>query len=459
MNKQTIIAVNRFGLGARPGELSQAGDDYRRWLMQQVEIPAPAAVSGAPVSASTLREVESLRMAMRGARKDKAQSANRDTAQAYGKLVRSHYLDQVHARYSRAATTDRPFFERLALFWSNHFAISTDKQPLPAIAGAFENETVRQHVGGNFYDMLVSVEQHPAMLLYLDNRASIGPNSRFGKRSSKRADSRFKGLNENLAREILELHTLGVDGGYTQEDVTSLARVITGWSVGTKRFDADAGSFVYRDAAHEPGKHEVLGRRYAQTGVRQGEAVLQDLAMHPSTARHVSFKLARHFIADDPPADVVDNMTRAWLATDGRLLPVYAAMIDGIEACKQVTAKYKSPQDFVISTLRALEQSPRNGQWTVNALDLLGQRPFQPGSPAGWPDTADHWGGADALYKRIEWADAVARQNSGKTNPVQLADAVLGSAFADHSRTVVSRAESASEGLTLLLASPGFQRR
>ena len=199
------------------------------------------------------------------------------------------------ARIEHARTTDAAFLERLVMFWSNHFCVNANKGAVLGMAGAFEREAIRPHVLGRFADMLLAVEQHPAMLIYLDNQASTGPNSQVGR-------NRGRGLNENLAREILELHTLGVDGGYTQADVTNLARVITGWTVGQpNQPNAEHGRFHFAPARHEPGRHPVLGKRYGDAGVRAGEACLADLARHPSTARHIARKLAAHFVAETPP--------------------------------------------------------------------------------------------------------------------------------------------------------------
>jgi len=226
-------------------------------------------------------------------------------------------------------STDRPFLERLTQFWSNHFAVSVDKIVVLGLAGAMEREAIRPHVLGHFTDLLLAVEQHPAMILYLDNQASIGPNSRAGRLMNRRANGRKADINENLAREILELHTLGVDGGYTQADVTTFARAISGWSIGGEgegrrfaKLEADhgePGEFLFRDIFHEPGDRRLLGRTYDDNGVRQGEAILKDLALRPETARHVSTKLARHFVADDPPPALVKRMTDAWLGSRGHL--------------------------------------------------------------------------------------------------------------------------------------------
>ncbi len=466
MRDDTAIAANRFGLGARPGELPRIDRDPARWLLRQIDGPPrlPERVRGLPESATVLVEVQAVRRQQRQMKRAPDSEPAPDIVEKYGRVVRRHYLQQTLVRYGIAAESDHPFHERLVHFWANHFAISADKQPVPAIAGLFENEAIRPHVTGKFADLLIAVEQHPAMILYLDNQRSVGPNSTLGKRANRRRADRQVGLNENLAREILELHTLGVDGGYTQQDVTSFARVITGWSIGgageNGRFaEGEPGRFEFRDVIHEPGPHRVMGRTYSQRGVKQGEAVLRDLATHPSTARFIALKLARHFVADEPPASIVDTLTDAYLRSGGELGAVYEALVRADEPWEHIQAKYKTPHDFVISAMRAFDHVPENSRFIVGALDLMGQTPWRPGSPEGWPDTALQWGGADALYKRIEWSNTVARVVGSRANPVQLAESVLGPGLSAGTRKAVSRAESPVQALTLLLASPDFQRR
>ena len=466
MKIDTAIAANRFGLGAKPGDLAKVDKDPQAWLLDQLQGPSrPAAeVRDLPKTPAVLVEVQDLRRSQREMRDPANDQPAPDIVQRYGRLVRRHYIEQTNVRYRSAADSDYPFHERLVHFWSNHFAVSADKQPMPAIAGLYENEAIRPNITGNFADLLLACEQHPAMILYLDNQRSIGPGSTLGKRANRVQRERNIGLNENLAREILELHTLGVDGGYTQQDVTTFAKVITGWSIGgaseNGRFaDGEPGTFEFRALIHEPGNHEVLGKRYSQNGVRQGEAVLRDLAAHPSTARFIAEKLARHFVADEPPQALVDMLAATYLENGGELTPVYRALVEAREAWATPFAKYKSPHDFVISTMRAFNHVPDDSRFIIGALDLMGQAPFRPGSPAGWPDTADEWGGADALYKRIEWSNTVSRVVGSRVNPVELGDAVLGPVFDAETRKAVARAESNMQGITLLLASPDFQRR
>lgn len=466
MNIDTAIAANRFGLGARPGDLSRIGRKPQAWLLDQLQGPPrlPAELRHLPGTAAVIVEVQELRRERRDMRDAATDEPAPDVVKAYGRTVRTHYLEQTEARYRLAAGSDYPFFERLVHFWSNHFAVSADKQPMPALAGLYEKEAIRPNVTGNFAELLIACEQHPAMILYLDNQRSIGPGSPLGRRANRARRSRAVGLNENLAREILELHTLGVDGGYTQEDVTNFAKVITGWSIGgageNGRFaEGEPGQFEFREAIHEPGAQYLLGTRYGQDGVAQGEAVLRDLAAHPSTARFIASKLARHFVSDEPPQSLVDLLAATYLESGGELTAVYEALLNAEAAWQDAFGKYKTPHDFVISTFRALDHVPDDTRFVVGALDMMGQTPFRPGSPAGWPDTAAHWGGADALYKRIEWSNTVSRFVGSRVNPVDLGNAVLGPAFGTETRKAISRAESNVQGMTLLLASPDFQRR
>lgn len=459
MNK-SIIAANRFGYGARPGDLESITAET--WLLDQLQGPSrqPAEILNLPGSDEVLVEVQDLRRQQREQRR----AGDDDAVRTYGRTVRRHYMEQSSARYLVAATTEHPFHERLVHFWSNHFAVSADKQPLPAIAGLYEQEAIRPNISGKFIDLLLAAVKHPAMITYLDNQRSIGPGSQVAKRANRRRDDQEFGLNENLAREILELHTLGVAGGYSQQDVTAFANVITGWSIGGTsergRFsDGTPGTFEFREIIHEPGAQHILGKRYAQRGVDQGEAVLRDLATHPATANFIAFKLAQHFVADDPPFALVKRVADTFLRTGGNLGSTYETLIESTESWSELQSKYKTPHDFVISTLRAFNHTPDNPRFITGALDTMGQAPYRPGSPAGWPDTAAHWGGADALYKRIEWSNTVARVVGDRVNPVDLGNAVLGDAFDMETRKAISRAESITQGLTLLLASPDFQRR
>jgi uncharacterized protein (DUF1800 family) len=468
------IAANRFGLGARPGELADVERDPQGWLRRQLEGRPPVLADAAlEPSAVTLQRALALRKDLAEARRQQPQgdadAARVATALKLPGLYRPAYLDEAYARLAHAVGTDRPFLERLTQFWSNHFAVSVDKVVVLGLAGAMEREAVRPHVLGHFSELLLAVEQHPAMILYLDNQASIGPNSRAGRLMNRRANGRKAGINENLAREILELHTLGVDGGYTQADVTTFAQAISGWSIGgesnSRRLarlggsDGKPGEFLFREVFHEPGDRRLLGQSYHDGGVRQGEAILKDLALRPATARHVSTKLARHFVADDPPAALVKRMTETWLDSHGNLRKVYEVLIASPEAFALPLTKYKTPADYIYSSHRALDLPLGEKRRALRAFEALGQRHLQPGSPAGWPDSSADWDGSSALLKRIAWADAIAQRVGDARNARELAPQVLGATLSDDTARAIARAESGAQALTLLMAAPEFMRR
>jgi len=310
--------------------------------------------------------------------------------------------------------------------------------------------------------LLIAAETHPAMILYLDNERSIGPGSMIAKRGKRRRKERTAGINENLAREILELHTLGVDGGYRQADVIAFAKVLTGWSIGSDqgRFKAGKpGAFLFRQEAHEPGSQVIMGERFQQDGFDQGLAVLSTLALDSTTARFIATKLVRHFVADQPPATMVERIAAVFLESGGNLPKVHATLVQSKEPWQVPLAKYKTPEEFVISSYRAADYIPNRIKTVISALEQMGQMPLRPGSPEGWPDTAEQWGGADALYKRIEWANAAAHLLGFRRNPLEIGEMSLGANFSEHTRIAIARAESMVQGTTLLLASPDFQRR
>ena len=330
------------------------------------------------------------------------------------------------------------------------------------LAGAFEREAIRPNILGRFSDLLLAVERHPAMLLYLDNHLSIGPNSSAARLVARRAGGRKLGLNENLAREILELHTLGVDGGYSQADVSAFAGMITGWSIGgdTGRLrGGESGRFYFRAAFHEPGARRLLGQDYREDGAAQGERALRDLARHPNTARHVAGKLARHFIADEPPAAAVERIASAWRRSDGDLASVYRALLGEPAAWEPELRKFKTPADYAHSLYRALALPVEPGRGGLAAFELLGQRSFQPGSPAGWQDRSADWDGPSALMKRIEYAQQIGARLGSRIDAAARAREVLGDSLSAATLTSLQRAQDGPQALTLLLSAPEFMRR
>ena len=369
-------------------------------------------------------------------------------------VIQKTFRAETLARLQRAALADCGFAERLVAFWSNHFCISALKGPLARIwAGSFEREAIRPHVLGRFADMLKAVEQHPAMLFFLDNQQSLGPDSRAG-------SNRKRGLNENLAREIMELHTLGVGGGYTQEDVTSLARIITGWTfVGRQGILGTPGTFVFNANAHQPGAQRLLGKTYAATGVAQGEAALADIARHPSTAKFIATKFVRHFVADEPPPALVARLAEAFTRTDGDLKALALALVDSNEAWVTPLTKMRSPYEYLVATGRLLARVPDDPGLYLNGLNVLGQPLWSPAGPNGFPDSNAAWAAPEGMKLRLDIAAQVASRVGNTVDPRDLLEFAVADAASADTRRTIERAESRQQAMALLLMSPEFQRR
>ncbi len=369
-------------------------------------------------------------------------------------IIQKTFRTEALARLQRATMADCGYVERLVVFWSNHFCISAGKGGLARMwAGSFEREAIRPHVLGRFADMLKAVEQHPAMLFFLDNQQSLGPDSRAGL-------NRNRGLNENLAREIMELHTLGVGGGYSQDDVTSLARIITGWTyAGRQGVLGTPGTFVFNANAHQPGAQRVMGKIYEANGVAQGEAVLADIARHPSTAKFVATKLARHFVADDPPPALVARLTDVFVKSDGDLKALAIALLDSDEAWQAPLTKMRSPYEFLVASGRLLAQIPGDPGRYLGALNALGQPLWSPAGPNGFPDSNAAWAAPEGMKLRLDISAQIASRLGDGIDPRALLELAAADAASEETRKTVDRAESRQQALALLLMSPEFQRR
>ncbi len=369
-------------------------------------------------------------------------------------IIQKTFRAEALAKLQRANIAESGFVERLVSFWSNHFCISANKGELARMwAGAFEREAIRPHVLGHFGEMLKAVEQHPAMIFFLDNQQSMGPNSRAGV-------NRNKGINENLAREIMELHTLGVGGGYTQEDVTSLARIITGWTfAGRQGRLAPPGNFIFVANFHEPGAHKLLGKWYEQEGRAQGEAALEDIARHPSTAKFIATKFARHFVADDPPQALVANLENVFKKTDGDLKAVTLALVDSDEAWRAPMTKLRMPYEFLVGSGRLIARMPEEPMRYLGGLGVLGQPLWTPQGPNGFPDTNAAWAAPENMKLRLDIASSIATRLGDAFDPRALLDVAAGEAASIETRQTIERAESKQQAFALLLMSPEFQRR
>jgi len=461
------IALNRFGLGVRADETAPA--DPKGWLLSQIGgaayQPMPPAWAGEPSSSTLAAEFADRQIAIRSASDDDKQAVRK----SYNEKIRDTYRAAVNARFMSALQTPTPFVERLVHFWANHFAVSVEKPPVAMLAGSYEVEAIRPHVLGRFEDMLVAAERHPAMQIFLDQARSVGPDSPAAERAAMRHPDRKPGLNENLGREIMELHTLGVRSGYAQDDVTEFARALTGWSIGAmggrgaggqQRADAAApGQFVFRANLHEPGTRSIMGRQYDQPGEQQALAILHDLAASPATAHHIADKLARHFVADTPPPALVDRLARTFTETNGDLPSVYRVLIDSPESWSPVDAKFKTPWDWTVSSMRGLGRNDLGNVQVAPLLTQLGQPVWRPGSPAGYDDIAASWAAPDALVRRVELAQRFASRVGDTIDARTLGPQLLGGSLSESTATELSRAESAPTALALLLVSPDFQRR
>ncbi|KYH03450.1 DUF1800 domain-containing protein [Bradyrhizobium sp. DOA1] len=481
---KAVLALHRFGMGPRPGSVAAIGADPRGALIAELERPLLlSAAANLPSSAKAYRTVADAnarrtarakqaqqqakkQMASasaasevtpqaatqgqaQGQQKDAAEMAAKQAADAVPDPGRPIYLQEAKLRTEAALAADIGFAERLVWFWSNHFCVSANK--IQSMSGAYEREAVRANALGRFADLLLAVEGHPAMLFYLDNLESMGASSIAG-------INRNRGLNENIAREIMELHTLGVRAGYTQDDVISFANVMTGWTLVPPGADPQhGGEFIFNPRLHEPGGQTVLGKRYEQDDVEQGRAVLRDLAAHPATAIHVATKLARHFVADEPPPALVAQMAKTFRDTEGDLKQVAIAMVSSDDAWRGPPSKLKRPGEWVIGMARAAGVTVVDPVRYTAGQELLGEALWRPPAPKGYPDDEVSW--IDGVGRRLDLANNLAERISGKADPQAIIEDVCASQVASEVKQAVGRAESRQQALALLFMSADFQRR
>jgi uncharacterized protein (DUF1800 family) len=462
------LALHRFGFGPAGGSISAIAADPRGALLADLDRPgAGFLTTDLPSSEQAARAFFDFR-AEQQAQQKLTQRALKD-AQASGMTAMSDtgnaepqskpanqppplqqtlVQNEAKARFDAAAGADIGFAERLVWFWSNHFCISADK--IPSMAGPFEREAIRPHALGRFADLLLAVESHPAMLFYLDNVESMGANSTAGV-------NRDKGLNENLARETLELHTLGVRSGYSQADVTSFAKVLTGWTWIGPGEPERGGEFVFNKRLHEPGDQTVLGKRYPDTGVEQGRAVLADLARHPATAQHIAEKLARHFVADEPPPSLAAKLAKTFQDSDGNLKQVAKTLVTADESWVPQRQKLKPPAEWIAGVMRLIgAQAAIPIGRILNAQNALGEPLWRPPAPNGYPDNEAAW--IDGVPHRLDIANEFAGRAAG-ADPPALVETSLGPLASTDTRQTIARAETRNQALALLVMAPEFLRR
>jgi uncharacterized protein (DUF1800 family) len=469
---EAALALHRFGLGPRPGSIAAIAADPRGALLAELDRPGAGRIDDPRLltSAQSSRagfEARSARQAKQiveeRARKQAEQAQGQTMAMAEEakpeapkpattapapSIEQQNFLKEVRARLDAALVPEIGFPERLVWFWSNHFCVSG--LVVPNMTGGYEREAIRPHILGRFVDMLLAAEGHPAMLVYLNNSVSIGPNSVAG-------INRTRGLNENLAREIMELHTLGVRTGYTQDDVIRFANVLTGWTILPPANNPEHGAeFVFNQRMHEPGPQRVIDKDYADTGMEQGRAVLADLARHPATATHIATKLARYFVADTPPQPLVERLTKTFRDTDGDLKELAKTLVTDELAWKAPRDKLKMPCEWSVAMTRALG-GRSDAQRFANSQALLGQPLWRPSAPNGFADDEATW--IDGLGRRLDIANAVGERVGERIEPDEMLDIALGPLPTSDTRAAIGRAESRQQALTLLFMSPEFQRR
>jgi len=487
MSLEGAIAANRFGLGARPGEIARASGNPKAWLMGQMNGPGPQLVpldgqpfpnAGKLVSNETdfkvqkfLAKGNKISLKKKSAKDAKAKlEAEKKTASptmdepdapaggggdGVARVRKIEYTNEMAARFALGFSTDRPFAERIVRFWSNHFSVSMKKKKLMLFVGDFEREAIRPNINGTFEDMLFAVVLSPAMQIYLDNYRSLGPNSTEGKQHEK-------GLNENLGRELMELHTLGVDGGYTQADVIAMAKLLTGFGL----YEGHANGFGFFPDRHEPGPITLRGKTYP-AGWDGSVAAIKDLAHDPATARNIARKLAAHFISDTPPKESVARLEKTFNETRGNLHALAETIVNDPAAWGAEQKKMRTPIEYVTAAMRLggwpqsrdMDHQRNHLRHLIAQVRVMGEVPFGAPSPKGWPDDADSWNGADAMLGRIQWAKDFANDLPGSINATAAAESALGPQLRPQTKSAMASASSQGEAFALLLASPEFQRR
>lgn len=453
------IAATRFGYGFHPDQA--LASDVDGLLAELGSAGAHEPSLGGPSLAERGALYSQYLEARNARRKDISLTP---IMQGLHRQINAQFRADVARRIEAPILSDRGFFERLSWFWADHFTTAARNLVTKSLTPRLEPDAIRPNITGSFRDMLRAVVTHPAMIVYLGQHNSVGPASKVGKRTGR-------GLNENLAREVIELHTLGVGGPYTQGDVRQFAELLTGMTINRR-----TGATVFKTQQAEPGTEEVLGAVYGDNRPDIGDIVeaLDDLAVHPRTGRHIAKKLATHFVSDTPSEGLITHIESAFNRTDGRLVAVYQALLEHPESWVPEALKVKQPFDYIISSVRAAGVGAgvgvgvgavapflkHKGRLSIaRALHHLNQTMMQAPGPDGWPEEADRWITAQGLAARLQWAARLGRDLEGRMDPRDYLAIALGDRASPEVTFAATNAAEKWEGIALILASPEFNRR
>ncbi|MFC3693444.1 DUF1800 domain-containing protein [Chenggangzhangella methanolivorans] len=435
--QQATLAFQRFGLGARRGGLARIANDPAAALVAELDSPDVALIKDAslPTYAQACLEGASPTPRPENVR-----------------------LREYKARIAKHLQPEIGFVERLTIFWANHFAMSFRKAPLlRGTIGQFERDVIRRNALGSFPQMLHDAMRHPAMIRYLDNDESIGEESTLGLK-------RRVSYTENLARELMELHTVG-SGNFTEDDVKALAKMLTGWSIvrASEATPASAGQFMFRPDWHQPGPQRFFGETIPEGGMEQADRAFAILAAHPATARRVATKLARHFVADQPTEEMIAPIAQAFIDSGGDLKRTAEALLTLDAAWSVPMAKIRTPYEMLVAQFRALGSALLDEESGVmdRILTTLNQPTWDTPSPEGFADETPNWLSPNAMAFRLDAVQQIAKVIGRRVfvNPATLSRDLFGAALSTQTRERVAAGGSQLAGLTILFASPEFQRR
>ncbi|NEO29812.1 MAG: DUF1800 domain-containing protein [Symploca sp. SIO3C6] len=457
---KVIHLLNRLSFGQAPGDIQQLKSmGIEAYIQSQL---SPESIAQPPQLQRQLNQLSTLQLdpvelfrEYDPKQQFKGKKPTEEERKMAGKQAQLPKQQAVEARLLRAVTSPRQLQELMVNFWFNHFNVFAQKGLTRLWVGAYEQQTIRPLALGNFRDLLGATARHPAMLFYLDNWQNTAPDS-------PGARGRFRGLNENYARELMELHTLGVDGGYTQKDVMTLAQILTGWGLDRNGERGDGSGFYFDSKRHDYSDKVFLGTPIKGSGITEVEQALDILASHKSTARHISYKLAQYFVADQPPVSLVDNLTQRFLATDGEISAVLETLFQSPEFwdSKYYGSKFKTPYEYVISAVRATGTEEPNLKAISGILNQLGMPIYGCRTPNGYQNTQQTWLNPDAMLRRVSFATSLASGRLNKSepvNPVQLSQ-TLGNNFSAHTQKVINT-NSNKLHAALILGSPEMMHK